>query len=197
MGGWHKPNNWLQLLGWAFLGLLMAGGGGQKRPLPKICDTYPMMMKPGTVVPYLKKIQNNKVTVLMMSAKILMLGLLKIKLFWNNGYDIVISVHDITNKILSHNSNYLANVVMWPKFGNSNISMGEVIILQFYKDLTRTTTSESKVKFRQASNCCKRVLEAAKLTYANKTKESITSQKLGSCDFWWIANRVLNLLVLK
>ena len=59
----------------------MAGGGGQKRPLPKICDTYPMMMKPGTVVPYLKKIQNNKVTVLMMSAKILMLGLLKIKLF--------------------------------------------------------------------------------------------------------------------
>ena len=33
---------------------------------------------------------------------------------------------------------------------------------------------ESKVKFRQASNCCKRVIEAAKLTYANKTKESIT-----------------------
>ena len=49
-----------------------------------------------------------------------------------------------------------------------------------------------KVKFRQASNHCKRVLEAAKLTYANKTKESITSQKLGSCDFWRIANRVLN-----
>ena len=45
-------------------------------------------------------------------------------------------------------------------------------------------TSESKVKFRQASNHCKRVLEAAKLAYGNKTKESITSQKLGSCDFW-------------
>ena len=39
-------------------------------------------------------------------------------------------------------------------------------------------SSESKVKFRQASNCCKRVLEAAKLKYANKTKEPITSQKL-------------------
>ena len=53
-------------------------------------------------------------------------------------------------------------------------------------------SSESKVKFRQASNHCKRVLEAAKLAYANKTKESITSQKLGSRDFWRIANSVLN-----
>ena len=48
------------------------------------------------------------------------------------------------------------------------------------------------MKFRQASSCCKRVLGAAKLAYANKTKESITSQKLGSCDFWRIANSVLN-----
>ena len=45
-------------------------------------------------------------------------------------------------------------------------------------------SSESKVKFRQASNRCKRVLEAAKLAYATKTKEFITSQKLGSQDFW-------------
>ena len=52
-------------------------------------------------------------------------------------------------------------------------------------------SSESKVKFRQASNHCKRVLEAAKLAYANKTKESITSQKLGSCHFWRITS-VLN-----
>ena len=53
-------------------------------------------------------------------------------------------------------------------------------------------SSESKVKFRQVSNCCKRVLEAAKLAYANKTKESITSQKLGSRDFWQIANSVVD-----
>ena len=43
---------------------------------------------------------------------------------------------------------------------------------------------DSKLKFLQASNCCKQVLEAAKLAYANKTKESITSQKLSSHDFW-------------
>ena len=37
-------------------------------------------------------------------------------------------------------------------------------------------SSESKLKFRQVGNRCKRVLEAARLVYANKTKESITSQ---------------------
>ena len=50
---------------------------------------------------------------------------------------------------------------------------------------------ESKVKFRLASNYCKRVLKAAKPEYANKTKESITSQKLWTLDFWPIANSVI------
>ena len=58
--------------------------------------------------------------------------------------------------------------------------------------LYQQNKSESKVNFRQASNHCKRVLEAAKLAYTTKTKESITSQKLGSWDFWQIANSVLN-----
>ena len=56
----------------------------------------------------------------------------------------------------------------------------------------REKSSDSKVNFRQASNLCKRVLEAAKLAYANRTKESITCQKPGSRDFWRIANSVLN-----
>ena len=56
----------------------------------------------------------------------------------------------------------------------------------------REKSSDSKVKFRQASNRCKRVLEAAKLAFSNKTREPITSQKLGSRDFWRIANSVLN-----
>ena len=53
-------------------------------------------------------------------------------------------------------------------------------------------SSDSKVKLRQASNRFKRVLEAAIFAYANKTKECITSQKLGSRDFWRIANSVLS-----
>ena len=36
--------------------------------------------------------------------------------------------------------------------------------------LYQNDKSDSKVKYRQASNCCKRVLEAAKLAYANKTR---------------------------
>ena len=56
----------------------------------------------------------------MMSAKMGILGILKI-------YDVKISVCDVTNKILSCDSNYIANVVMWPKFGDSSISMREVI----------------------------------------------------------------------
>ena len=52
-------------------------------------------------------------------------------------------------------------------------------------------SSESEVKFRQASNHCKRVLEAAKLAYATKIKESIFLEKLGSWNFWRIANSVL------
>ena len=62
----------------------------------------------------------------------------------------------------------------------------------FFGLYQKDKSSASKVKFRQATNCCKRVLEAAKLAYANKTKESITSQKRGSLDFWQIANSVLN-----
>ena len=33
------------------------GWGGQEPPFPKICHTYATVMKLGTVIPYLKKIQ--------------------------------------------------------------------------------------------------------------------------------------------
>ena len=65
----------------------------------------------------------------MMSAKMAAPGLLKIMVFWNKGYGVIVYVHDITNKILSRDSNYIVDVVMWPTFGNTNISMREVIII--------------------------------------------------------------------
>ena len=40
----------------------------------------------------------------------------------------MISVHDVTNKIFLRDSIYTVDAVMWPKFGNSNVSMREVII---------------------------------------------------------------------
>ena len=65
---------------------------------------------------------------LMLSAKMDFLGLLKTKVFWNKGYDVIISVHDVTNKILSRNWNYIVYAIMWPKFRNSSLSMRDVII---------------------------------------------------------------------
>ena len=70
----------------------------------------------------------NMVTILMMSAKITTPDLLKIRIFWNKGYDVIVFVYDVTNKILSCDSNHIIDVVMWPKFVNCNSSMRKVII---------------------------------------------------------------------
>ena len=63
----------------------------------------------------------------MMSTKRASPGLLKITVFWNKGYDVKVSVDDITNKIVSRDLNHTVDVFMWPKFGNCSISMKEVI----------------------------------------------------------------------
>ena len=73
----------------------------------------------------------NIVKVLMMSAKMATPGLLKIKIFWKETHDLTVSAHDVTITISSRDLNYIdyiVNVVMWPKFGNSSISVREVII---------------------------------------------------------------------
>ena len=62
----------------------------------------------------------------------------------------------------------------------------------FFRLHQQNKSSDLKVKFRQASNRCKIVLEAAKLAYATKTREYITSQKRGSRDFGGIADSVFN-----
>ena len=53
------------------------------------------------------------------------LALLRMKVFLNESYDVIISVHDVTNKILLRDLNYIVDLIMWRKFG---ISMREVII---------------------------------------------------------------------
>ena len=68
------------------------------------------------------------IEILMRSAKMATSGLLKIKVSWNKGYYAIHSFYEVTNKILSYDSNYIVDVVMRPKFGNSSICMREVII---------------------------------------------------------------------
>ena len=75
----------------------------------------------------------------MISAKMATPGLLKITIFWNKGYDVIISVDDIANKMLSRDSNYIVDAscsqslvivaFLWEKLSQP----------QFDKDLTRKT----------------------------------------------------------
>ena len=65
---------------------------------------------------------------LMMSAKMATLDLFKMRIFWNKGYYVIYSVYEVTDKISSHNPNYIVDVVMWPKLGNSSICIREIII---------------------------------------------------------------------
>ena len=62
----------------------------------------------------------------MISVKIATPVLLKIKVFWNKRFDVKTPADDINKKILSRDSNFIVDVFMWPKFGNSSISMKEV-----------------------------------------------------------------------
>ena len=62
-----------------------------------------------------------------MSAKMAIPGPLKITAFWNKGYDVIIPVDYVTSKISSGYSNYIVDLFVWQKFGNSSISISEVI----------------------------------------------------------------------
>ena len=48
----------------------------------------------------------------MMSGKMASPGLLKLKVFLNKDYYVIYFVYDVTIKILSHDSNYLMDVVI-------------------------------------------------------------------------------------
>ena len=60
----------------------------------------------------LKILLINTATIFMMSATLATPGLLKIKIFQNKGYDVIIRDCDFTNKVLLPNSNYIVDVVM-------------------------------------------------------------------------------------
>ena len=63
----------------------------------------------------------------MMSAKMAALDILKNNGILKKGYDVRIPVDDVINKILSRDSNHIVDVPMLPEFGNSIISMRELI----------------------------------------------------------------------
>ena len=54
----------------------------------------------------------NLVIILMISAKMATPDVPKITVFRNKGYDVIIPVDDVTNKVLSRDSNYTVDVFM-------------------------------------------------------------------------------------
>ena len=70
----------------------------------------------------------NMVTILMMSANMAPLSLLKLKVFWNKGYDAIISVYDVINKIYhvaqiilqmwSFDQSLVTLVLLWEKLSS-------------------------------------------------------------------------------
>ena len=59
---------------------------------------------------FLKIFLINTVTIL--SAKLATPGLLKIKIFPNKSYDVIVLDYDVTKEILSRNLNYIVDVAM-------------------------------------------------------------------------------------
>ena len=78
----------------------------------------------------------------MMSAKMASPGLLKITVFWNKDYDVIISVDDVTNKfyhaiqiilqMYSCDQSLVTEAFLWEKLSQP----------QFYNDLTRKTRGD-------------------------------------------------------
>ena len=66
------------------------------------------------------------VAILIMLEKFSNIDLHIVKVFWKG--ILKVSVHDVTYETLSPKPNNILDGVMWPKFGNSNISMREVTI---------------------------------------------------------------------
>ena len=76
----------------------------------------------------------NIVTILMISA--------------NKDYGVIISVHEVNNRISSRDSNYIIGVVMWPKFSHSIISKRDVIITSFLLGLLDQTVFFQRFWFK-------------------------------------------------
>ena len=115
------------------------------------------------------------VAILIMSAKFAALGLLKIKIFWKIIYDVIVYIHDITNKILSRDSRYcIPDVVIWPKFGNSSISMREVIITStLYQKIHFFEGCYSWSKFDKLGQKVLGVISYAYRSYWSKTDREL------------------------
>ena len=102
-----------------------------------------------TIMVFLKVVLIHVILILMMLVKFATLGFLEKQVFWNKVYDIIMWVCEVVNKILLRDSNYIASKTLGPKFGNSSISVKEVIITLILYGFDQKKISEgwSQLKF--------------------------------------------------
>ena len=74
------------------------------------------------------------IAILMVSTKLAIPSLSKVKVCWNKGYEVIRYVYDVINKILLRNSNHIVDVVMWPKFGESSIYYKKFNFIKIWLD---------------------------------------------------------------
>ena len=137
------------------------------------------------------------VAILMRLANLAILGFLRIEVLRNKGYDARISVHNVTKKSLLRDSNYIVDVVIWPKLGNSSISMREVI--QFLR-LILTFVEAAGVKL-VGGFLVSTILNRVQEPHLNP--ENLKSNLIDGClalflyDFWSSEKQTLNSFFLK
>ena len=111
-----------------------------KLPLPKICYTYLKMVKLGKTIPYLKKIKISHYTRLAFCwrqyfspeiSNFCYIVKYNKKVFWYKGYDVIISVPYVISKVLLRDSDFIVNLIVWPKFADSSVR--EATITSIYK----------------------------------------------------------------
>ena len=87
-------------------------------------------------IEFLKVVLIKVIATLIMSAKLSTPGLLESEVCENKDYKVIIFVHDVTNKILFGNSNFVVNVVIW-SLVNLAFVLEQSYKLQFYNNLER------------------------------------------------------------
>ena len=99
----------------------------------------------------------------MMSAKMAALDILKNNGILKKSYDVRIPVDDVINKILSRDSNHIVDVPMLPEFGNSIISMRELITTSILYGFDQKNVLFGGVVLLQGCTFCTSVEKGLKL----------------------------------
>ena len=124
-----------------------------------------------TIMVFLKVVLIHVILILMMLVKFATLGFLEKQVFWNKVYDIIMWVCEVVNKILLRDSNYIASKTLGPKFGNSSISVKEVII-------TLILYGFDQKKFRRAGLSSSSVIRTSLGMASSLTNGLTKSQKV-------------------